>query len=140
METFNPNPGHVYERYYKGKHKDGENAIFIRALVNDNPFIPEQYVQNLERASEQIKNRLLYGEWKFDDNSRMLFKMDDIQALWTNEPKGDKYYLICDVARFGADTTRISLRKGNTRFRVKTYDKSSTTETIQAITYFVEQY
>ena len=140
LETFNPNPGHVYERYYKGKHKDGENAIFIRALVNDNPFIPEQYVQNLERASEQIKNRLLYGEWKFDDNSRMLFKMDDIQALWTNEPKGDKYYLICDVARFGADTTRISLRKGNTRFRVKTYDKSSTTETIQAITYFVEQY
>lgn len=108
--------------------------------MGDNPFIPEQYVKNLERASEQIKSRLLYGEWKFDDNSRILYKMDDIQRLLENERRGEKYYLICDVARFGKDTTRISLRRGNTRFRIKTYEKSSTTETIQAITYFVEQY
>lgn len=140
LETFNPNPGHVYERYYKWKHKDWEKAIFIRALVKDNPFISEQYVQNLERASEQIKSRLLYWEWKFDDNSRMLFRMEDIDGLRHAQPKGDKYFLICDVARFGADTTRISLRKGNRRFRVKTFDKSKTTETIQAITFFVEQY
>lgn len=79
--------------------------------MKDNPFIPEQYVQNLERASDNIKSRLLYGEWKFDDNARMLYRMDDIHALWTNEAKGDKYFLICDVARFGADTTRISIRQ-----------------------------
>ena len=70
----------------------------------------------------------------------MLFKMDDIQGMLTAQPRGDKYYLICDVARFGQDTTRISLWQGNKRFRVKTYDKSSTTETINAITFFVEQY
>ncbi len=87
LETFNPNPGHVYERYYRGKHKDGENAIFIRALVNDNPFIPEQYVKNLERANAQIKSRLLYGEWKFDDNTWMLFKLDDIYKLKSNPVK-----------------------------------------------------
>lgn len=70
----------------------------------------------------------------------MLFKMDDIQGMLTAQPKGDKFYLICDVARFGKDTTRISLREGNKRFRIKTYDKSSTTDTINAITFFVEQY
>ena len=140
LETFNPNPWHVYERYYQGKHKDWDKSIFIKALVKDNPFIWEQYIANLERASDQIKRRLLYGEWNFDDNSRMLFKMDDIYRMLTAKQKGDKYYLICDVARFGQDTTRISLRKGNKRFRVKTYKKSSVTETIQAITYFVEQY
>ena len=70
----------------------------------------------------------------------MLFKMDEIQNLLTNKAKGDKPYLICDVARFGQDTTRISLREGNKRFRVKTYEKSSTTDTINAITFFVEQY
>lgn len=140
LETFNPNPGHVYERYYKWKHKDGEKAIFIRALVKDNPFIPEQYVQNLERASDQIKSRLLYGEWRFDDNSWMLFKTEDIDWMLSAEAKWDKYFLICDVARFGSDTTRISLRKWNRWFRVKTFEKSKTTETIQAITFFVEQY
>jgi len=70
----------------------------------------------------------------------MLFKFDDIQALHEVKRKGSKYYLICDVARFGKDTTRISLWKGNERFRVKTYEKSSTKDTINAITYFVEQY
>lgn len=70
----------------------------------------------------------------------MLFRMEDIDGMLYAKPKGDKYYLICDVARFGADTTRISLRQGNRRFRVKTFEKSKTTETIQAITFFVEQY
>lgn len=140
LETFNPNPGHVYERYFKGNHKDGDKAIFIQALVSDNPFIGQQYVDNLERASEWIKRRLLYWERKFDDNTWMLYKFDDIQAMHDNTAHGDKYFLICDVARFGKDTTRISLRRGNNRFRVKTYEKSSVKETIQAITYFVEQY
>lgn len=70
----------------------------------------------------------------------MLYKFDDIQRLYSNPTHGDKYYLVCDVARFGKDTTRISLRRGNNRFRVKTYEKSSTKDTVQAITYFVEQY
>lgn len=70
----------------------------------------------------------------------MLYKFDDIQSMHENTAHGDKYFLICDVARFGKDTTRISLRRGNNRFRVKTYEKSSVKETIQAITYFVEQY
>jgi hypothetical protein len=55
--------------------------------VSENPFIGEQYVKNLERASEGIKRRLLYGERKFDDNVRMLFKFDDIQALHENKRK-----------------------------------------------------
>lgn len=70
----------------------------------------------------------------------MLFRTDEIHNLKTNKPKGKRPYLICDVARFGQDTTRISLREGNKRFRVKTYEKSSTTDTINAITFFVEQY
>jgi hypothetical protein len=66
--------------------------------------------------------------------------MDDIQGMKTAQPRGVKLSLICDVARFGQDTTRISLREGNRWFRVKKYDKSSTTDTINAITFFVEQY
>jgi hypothetical protein len=39
LETFNPNPGHVYERYYKGKHPAWDKAIFIEALVYSNNFM-----------------------------------------------------------------------------------------------------
>lgn len=140
LETFNPNPWHVYERYYLGKHKDQEKSIFIKALVNDNPFIWEQYIANLERANEQTKKRLLYGERDFSDNVRSLFKVHEIHELRTNKEHGDKYCLICDVARYGKDTARISVRKGNTRVRVETYAKSSTEELKEAITYLVRQY
>ena len=125
LETFNPNPWHVYERYYKGKHKDGDRAVFIPALVFDNPFIDKGYIDNLMRASQATKNRLLYWKWDFDDNNWMLFKQWDLDRLRENESHWDQYFLICDVARFWKDTTRISLRRWNTWIRVWTYAKSS---------------
>jgi hypothetical protein len=92
------------------------------------------------RASPAVKNRLLYGKWDFDDNSWLLFKQGDVDKLKTNESHGDTYYLICDVARFGKDTTRISLWKGNTWIRVWTYAKSSVEEIKIAIKLIQSQY
>lgn len=140
LETFNPNPWHVYERYYLGKHKDWDKAVFIPSLVYSNNFIDKGYIENLERASDRVKDRLLYGKWNFDDNNRLLFKQWDIDRLKTNESRWDSYFLICDVARFGKDTTRISLWRGNTRTRVRTYAKSSVEEVKTSIKLIAQQY
>ena len=140
LETFNPNPGHVYERYYLKRHKDGDRAIFIPSLVYSNNFIDKGYIQNLERASERTKQRLLYGKWDFDDNTWLLFRQWDIDKLKENESHGDTYFLICDVARFGKDTTRISLRRGNTWIRVFTYAKSSVEDVRTTIRLIQNQY
>ncbi len=140
LETFNPNPWHVYERYYLGKHKDGDRAIFIPSLVYSNNFIDKWYIANLERANPAIKNRLLYGKRDFSDSGWLLFKQGDIDKLKTNESKWDNYFLICDVARFWKDTTRISLWRGNTRVRVWTYAKSSVEEVKTAILLIQAQY
>jgi hypothetical protein len=140
LETFNPNPWHVYERYYKGKHKDWKQSIFIPSLVYSNNFIDKWYIQNLERASERTKQRLLYGKWDFDDNNWLLFKQWDLDSLRTNESHWDNYFLICDVARFWKDTTRISLRRGNTWVRVWTYAKSSVEDVKTSIRLIQNQY
>lgn len=140
LETFNPNPWHVYERYYLGKHKDWKQSIFIPSLVYSNNFIDKGYIENLERASERTKNRLLYWKWDFDDNNWLLFRQKEIDDLKTNDSRWDQYYLICDVARFGRDTTRISLWKGNTRVRVRTYAKSSVEEVKTSIKLIQNQY
>jgi len=140
LETFNPNPWHVYERYYLGKHDRWDEAIFIPSLVYSNNFIDKWYIENLEKASEQTKRRLLYGEWNFDNNTWMLFKKWDIDKLKTNESHWDQYFLICDVARFGKDTTRISLWRGNTWIRVRTYAKSSVEEVKTSIRLIQNQY
>ena len=140
LETFNPNPGHVYERYYLGKHKDGDRSVFIPSLVYSNNFIDKWYIENLERASERTKRRLLYWEWDFDDNNWLLFKQSDLKNLRENESHWDQYFLICDVARFGKDTTRISLRRWNTWIRVRTYAKSSVEEVKTSIKLIQAQY
>lgn len=138
LETFNPNPWHVYERFYKGK--GWEESIFIESLVYSNNFIDEWYIENLEQADDKIKNRLLYGQWNFDDDVRMMYRMSDIHDLRDNKQNDGKYYIVCDVARFWVDTTRISLWKGNTWLRVWTYEKSSIKEVIESITLIAEQY
>ena len=140
LETFNPNPWHVYERYYLHKHKDGDRAIYIPALVFDNPFIDKGYIDNLMRASPATKNRLLYWKRDFDDSGWMLFKQWDLDRLRTNESHGDTYFLICDVARFGKDTTRIGLWRGNTWIRVWTYAKSSVEDVKTTIRLIQNQY
>lgn len=140
LETFNPNPWHVYERYYLGKHPRGAEAIFIPSLVYSNNFIDKWYIENLEKASEQTRKRLLYWERNFDNNAWMLFKQAEIDMLKTNESHGDQYFLICDVARFWKDTTRISLRRWNTWIRVWTYAKSSVEDVKMSIKLLQNQY
>lgn len=138
LETFNPNPWHVYERFYQGK--GWPESVFIESLVYSNNFIDQWYIHNLENADESIKKRLLYGQWNFEDNTRMLFRKKDIDALLTNESIDWDYYIVCDVARFGADTTRISLWKWNTWIRVWTYEKNTIEEVKNSINFISLQY
>ncbi len=70
----------------------------------------------------------------------MLFKQWDLDKLRTNESHGDVYFLICDVARFGKDTTRISLWRWNTWIRVWTYAKSSVEDVKTSIRLIQSQY
>lgn len=41
----------------------------------------------------------------------MLFRLEDIYRLKENKQVGNEYSLICDVARYGKDTCRISVRR-----------------------------
>lgn len=138
LETFNPNPWHVYDRFYLGKW--WEKSVFLPSLATSNKFIDSWYIENLKNSSESIRNRLLKWLWIFDDNVRMMYKSKDIDDLRTNEQKDWKYYIVCDVARFWVDTTRISLWKGNTRLNVRTYAKSSIREVKESILNIAAQY
>lgn len=138
LETFNPNPWHVYERFYQWKW--WPKSIFIESLVYSNTFMDKGYIENLENADESIKKRLLYWQWDFEDDTWMLFKKKDIDNLFTNEQKWSIYYIVADVARFGKDTTRISLWKWNTWKKVRTYKKNTVTEVIDSILFIAGQY
>ena len=111
----NPAKGWIYNKFYKPS-KDGslkENFKFVSALVDDNPAISAFYKENLLSLDENSKQRLLYGNWEYDDDPAALIPYDKILSCFTNSHIiGSKRYLTADIARFGSDSTVIGLWKG----------------------------
>lgn len=111
----NPAKGHLYVDFYKAK-KEGKlppERAFLQSLVTDNPFIDASYIGNLKTLDKETKERLLYGNWEYDDDPSALMDYDSIVDIFTNnvENTGDKW-IIVDVARQGKDRTTISYWDG----------------------------
>lgn len=136
LETFNPDKWHVYDRYYL-PYKEGTLPAyrkFIAALATDNPHIDQNYIDQLQKADEVTKQRLLYGNFDYDDSEWKLFSYDEIIDLfrWDIEPSKLKY-LTVDVARLWKDTTRILYREWLYQKLIWTYSKYTTDETAKEI-------
>lgn len=121
MGSCNPSKGYVYTRFYK-PFKDGtlpNDRKFIQSLVTDNPNISKHYYNNLLGLDEFSKQRLLYGNWEYDDDPNTLIPYDKIIDCFNNAyVLGGEKYITIDVARFGKDTTVIGVWNG---WRVKLY-------------------
>lgn len=132
----NPAKNWVYSEFYKPS-KDGTlkpYQKFVQALATDNPFISRHYIENLRKLDKNSQERLLYGNWEYDDDPAKLFEYDSILDLFTNkvEPSDEKY-ISCDVARMGADKTVIAVWYGLKCVEVKSYDKTKTTEVVDLL-------
>jgi len=114
LETFNPSKDHVYKRYYIPwrDNKLPEHRTFIKSLVTDNKYQPEAYIEQLKKADIITRERLLYGNFEYDDDPTKLFNYDSIIDLFTNGAERGKRYAICDIAGFGRDKTVIGIWDG----------------------------
>lgn len=138
LETFNPSKNHVYFRYYKPfKAKTLKDHIdFIPALVTDNPYLDDTYIDQLRKADKITRERLLYGNFEYDDDPSKLFEFDAINDLFTNNPLASKpeaeftKYCTVDVARYGKDLTVIMLWKDLYVYRIIYFYKNSTKELV----------
>ncbi len=123
LGTCNPSKGWVYTEFYK-PFKDGvlEPAkAFIRALAKDNPFVSRHYIELLKGIKDKAtRERLLNGNWEYDDDPACLFSYEVIQDLFTTKAKNrDGLYISGDVSRKGRDTMPIGLWKGLQLVKVK---------------------
>ena len=116
--TCNPKKNWLYELIYK-PWKNGtlpKEFAFIQSLYKDNPYTASDYEKMLSAISDKVlKERLMFGNWEYDDDSVSLMKYDNILDIFTNTvetkittPK----YIVADVARYGSDRTVISIWKG----------------------------
>jgi len=144
LGTCNPSKNWVYSEFYK-PWKDGElidSKCFIQALAVDNPFISKHYIENLKSIKDSgIRERLLYGNWEYDDDPARLFTYENILNLFSNsiEP-GNKHYITCDVARKGKDKTVIMVWRGLEVVEIKSYDVTLITDTVNYIQQLKEKY
>lgn len=102
-----------YEFYKPNKNEELINTRqFIQALAKDNPHIPKTYLESLKRADKVTKERLLYGNWEYDDDPTKLFNYDSIIDLFTNDAQRGNRYCVVDVAGYGRDKTVIGIWDG----------------------------
>lgn len=135
LETFNPNKGHVHRDYYK-PWKEGTMPpyrAFIRALPGDNPHLPQAYITNLERADKITRERLLKGNFEFDDDPQKVMNYEAITDLTTNTlPNNDNTKsLIADIARFGGDKIVFGAFRGMELYGLYVYTYQGIDETIK---------
>lgn len=108
--TSNPAKNWLYNIFYKPytKNELKESQKFIPALVQDNIFGQSEYEENLRKIKDKTRReRLLKGNWEYDDDPSKLLEYDEILDLFTNPVPRDRKnkYISCDIARKGKDKT-----------------------------------
>src|SRR6185437_3980272 len=107
LQTCNPAKNYLYREYYR-KHKDGKLEswkAFIQAFPQDNKMLPAGYVENLLRTlSKNEIERLIKGNWEFDDDPSVLMDYEKICDIFSNtHVLGGRKVITADIARFGGD-------------------------------------
>lgn len=133
----NPWKNFTYTDFYKpySKWELPENKKFIRALVTDNPFVEFDYVKRLERSWDEItKQRLLYGNFEYDDDPTLLFTTFQIDNMfqWPFNLGWIKFMTV-DAARMWKDKTVIMIWDWFTIIDILQIDKWPLTETKKRI-------
>ena len=119
----NPCKTFIYREFYKkwNENKLEPYKIYVRASVYENPYISEHYIENLKKLDNKNRERLLNGNWEYDDDPMKLFDYDKIIDMFTNEAKRGRKCCIVDQSGFGRDLCVISFWDGFFVTEVKTY-------------------
>jgi len=117
LVTCNPKKNWLYTDYYKPfkANQLPKGVKFIQAFVQDNPHLTADYIENLKNTKDKAKKeRLLYGNWEYDDDPAQLIDYDSICDYFTNAHvlKTGKKYITADIARKGKDTTVVRVWDG----------------------------
>ena len=136
LMTCNPAKNWVYDEFYL-PNKQGvlpKHKKFVQALASDNVHISKHYEEQLLKLDEISKQRLLYGNWEYDDSEDKLIEYNAILNMFENTTLdgGDKY-ISADIARFGKDKTVIIYWNGFRAEKVKVLDTNTITEAANEI-------
>lgn len=133
FETFNPSKNHVHQRFWQPFKNNTmpEGRVFIRALATDNTYLSPMYIAQLEQADDITRQRLLLGNFDYDDDDRALVNYDRIMDSFTNDfVNGGAMYIVSDIAMQGRDNFVVTVWNG-LRCRFETIKGKATAKEIE---------
>tara|TARA_R110002020_G_scaffold224736_1_gene434627 strand:+ start:147 stop:1454 length:1308 start_codon:yes stop_codon:yes gene_type:complete len=141
--TCNPSKEWVYSKFYKPS-KEGrlpDYLKFIPSLVTDNRHVSKHYAQQLEKLDHVSKQRLLFGNWEYDDTDDKLIDYNAILGMFeTDHVEAGEKYITADIARYGKDKTVIAYWSGLRVEAFKVMDVNSVTEAADEIRKLQQKY
>ena len=105
LQTCNPSKNYLYKTYKASKANALPGHVaFIQALLDDNKMLDESYKHNLLLSlTKEQTQRLVYGNWEYDDDPATLMSYDAICDLFTNEAREGDKCVVADLAMKGRD-------------------------------------
>ena len=136
------NPDDCWLKDYFIHGEGGEDAVFIPSLPTDNPYLPEDYVEQLKKTyPEDWVARFLEGSWDDVTGGNRVIPSEWIKAAVDRSIVfQDKPIISCDVARFGDDEIVIQFGKGNMLVEQDISKRQSLMETVGRIINFSKKH
>jgi phage terminase large subunit len=132
LVTLNPKKNWCHQVFWKPFKAGllGGAIKFLQALVTDNPYIDTGYLQKLQSIKDKVrKQRLLLGNFDYDDDDTALMGYDAILDIFSNDfVEEGEGYITADVARFGKDKTTIGRWSGFRCIQIIVLEKKKVTE------------
>lgn len=127
--TGNPSRNWMYRDFFKpwrlGELMPGRE--FIQSLIHENNKRESGYLDRLEKLTGQARQRLLLGNWEFEDDPNQIIESDAILDLFDNihvQPNESLKHIVCDIALLGSDLYRAAVFYGNVLVEHIAMDKS----------------
>jgi phage terminase large subunit len=135
--TCNPDKGWLYREFFdKARHNRlPDDSKFIQALVYDNPFLGQEYIDTLERISDEAtRQRLLDGIWDYKNAPDQLILPEWLRDAYNVPAAPGHKYLGVDVAGgslTAIDGCALATIDGNVVkpvYKIKLYDGDESAE------------
>lgn len=144
LMTCNPSKNFLYDEFYKPAKNNSlpPHQKFITALMEDNPKAQSGYRDHVMRTlSERDIQRLVKGNWEYENVPDGLITYENIISLWDQEPKytGQKY-ISADIALEGSDKLVFIVWDGLCIEKIIAVDKSDGKEVTELLGELIRVY
>lgn len=140
--TCNPAKNWVYDEFFDPWRRGTLPAhrAFVQALVTDNPHISPHYIESLRNLKGPDRERLLRGNWDYEDSEWTLIPTENIYRAYVNTTaKEGDMALTWDVAGPGSDRSIVTLWSGLRLKEVRALSGDDVNEQAASVKFMAQQ-